>query len=891
MKKRIYAKIFLLSFFLLSVIGAETVKAQKKVACIGDSITEGAGTSNPATQAYPAQLGGVLGSGFTVSNFGVSGTTMLKAGDNPYWNQTAFTNAKTSNPDIVVIQLGTNDSKPWNWDNNKSSYISDYKAMIDVFQALESKPEIYVCLPAKAFSSAYEISEDNLANEIRPAIIQMAKEKKVSLIDLYDATKNASADIPDGVHPNDAGAALLATKVKDILTQTVGSITRVGDVLTAPGAETYRWYINNEPVNNSYGGNSSSITAYATGDYTVSLKLAADKEDRILTNPLTVSSVSTSPVAPSNVLVAPGNATNLVSWDKVLGASGYRVKYALTSGGAYTDIGLEVTNNSFLHTGLANGTAYYYIVTAINSNGESIVSTEVSGTPLASLNSEPGQGYYFTGANTNGVHALIDNPHADGQPGPFDFSNGTIEGWIRPDFDVNGPEQDPFIFSMIQWWGVRWGIRMGKDYNSIGVLGANDETSYLVYKFEKGQWYHIAAVFNASGNVTVYINGVSIGTSTSKVNFQTTGTPFKIGISWSWSGDHLFKGAVDEVRIWDVVRSETEIRNNMNTPVSPSSTGLLSYYKFSQAATGVLPDLTANALHGNIGFWENDNLTKSSPNWVESYAMVVPRLQTATGITQTAFTINWQTPLIGTADSYIMDIATDESFNDLVTGYSGLDVGNVNSKEITGLTANTPYYYRIRANKTSVAGQGAYSVTASVTTENTLPLNFVAFTANKGNNAINLKWQTADEINNSHFNVLHSKDGISWNIIARVDAKGLASNSYNYEHLNPSAGNNYYQLQQVDINNDFTYSEIKTVDFMLSGSSVTVYPNPVSETLNVQLPSQSKEKNYTIYSIAGVKIKQGKISSSKPSINISNFIKGIYFIQIDGEMVAKFIKQ
>src|SRR3989442_10639420 len=85
--------------------------APVKIACIGDSITEGAGLSNPAVESYPARLQRLLGTNAVVRNYGVSGRTLLKEGDFPYWKETFFKQRHDWHPDIVIIQLGTNDSK------------------------------------------------------------------------------------------------------------------------------------------------------------------------------------------------------------------------------------------------------------------------------------------------------------------------------------------------------------------------------------------------------------------------------------------------------------------------------------------------------------------------------------------------------------------------------------------------------------------------------------------------------------------------------------------------------------------------------------------------------------------------------------------------------------
>src|SRR5215212_6867855 len=96
---------------LLLAVSALGVTPPVKVACVGDSITEGTGLASPATESYPARLQKLLGTNYNVRNFGVSGRTLLKQGDFPYWKEAAFTNSRNFGPNIVIIQLGTNDGK------------------------------------------------------------------------------------------------------------------------------------------------------------------------------------------------------------------------------------------------------------------------------------------------------------------------------------------------------------------------------------------------------------------------------------------------------------------------------------------------------------------------------------------------------------------------------------------------------------------------------------------------------------------------------------------------------------------------------------------------------------------------------------------------------------
>ena len=83
-----------------------------RIACVGDSITFGSGLANRPLESYPSVLGRLLGDTYFVSNFGVSGATMLRRGDKPYWQEERFRAVRDFNPSIVLLKLGTNDSKP-----------------------------------------------------------------------------------------------------------------------------------------------------------------------------------------------------------------------------------------------------------------------------------------------------------------------------------------------------------------------------------------------------------------------------------------------------------------------------------------------------------------------------------------------------------------------------------------------------------------------------------------------------------------------------------------------------------------------------------------------------------------------------------------------------------
>jgi lysophospholipase L1-like esterase len=200
--------------FLVSAWGVRDARAAEKirVSCVGDSITFGAGIRGRKQNCYPAQLQAMLGEGYEVRNFGVSGRTLLKKGDHPYWKTRQFKAAHDFKPNIVVIKLGTNDTKPQNW-KHKDAFVADYLDLIKGFQAVESKPTVWICKPVPAYPGAWGI-RDKIIQESLPMIDDIAKQAGVGVIDLYTPFIGKKELFPDKVHPNAAGSKAMAEVVK-----------------------------------------------------------------------------------------------------------------------------------------------------------------------------------------------------------------------------------------------------------------------------------------------------------------------------------------------------------------------------------------------------------------------------------------------------------------------------------------------------------------------------------------------------------------------------------------------------------------------------------------------------------------------------------------------------
>jgi lysophospholipase L1-like esterase len=185
-----------------------------RVACIGDSITEGSG--------YPLKLNLLLGSNYSVANFGVSGSAVSTNSSKPYLNESRFQDAIDFHPDIVVIMLGTNDANS-QISPNDENFQTDYTQLINAFEQLDGKQLIWIVKSPPIFTENSGYNNTYLANDVLPQIDTLAQQMNVPTVDVYNAFGNHSDYFMDGVHPDVDGASLIASNVYDAITLPDGS--------------------------------------------------------------------------------------------------------------------------------------------------------------------------------------------------------------------------------------------------------------------------------------------------------------------------------------------------------------------------------------------------------------------------------------------------------------------------------------------------------------------------------------------------------------------------------------------------------------------------------------------------------------------------------------------
>jgi hypothetical protein len=182
-----------------------------------------------------------------------------------------------------------------------------------------------------------------------------------------------------------------------------------------------------------------------------------------------------------------------------------------------------------------------------------------------------------------------------------------------------------------------------------------------------------------------------------------------------------------------------------------------------------------------------------------------------------------------------------------------------------------------------------------------LPLKMGNFTATKQTTGIQLNWETLSEQNTSSYDIERSADGVSFISLGKINAHGNSATkqSYNYIDATPVAGNNFYRLKLIDADGAFTYSRVIVVKNDNSLVQLQLFPNPVAEVLQVQIPSQKKETASISITDANGKIvyrttMQVMNGNNAISIPVQHYPAGSYYFIVqgsDGKTTKSFIKQ
>ncbi len=194
-------------------------EGKRHIACVGDSVTYGCTLPLFFLHRYPAELRRLIGSGVQAAAFAVNDRTLQDTGNKPFRKERAFRQSREFGPDTVVILLGTNDSKDVNW-ISPAAFRQQYAELIAAYRALSPAPRIVICTPPcafKPFNRFFYLANDAKLDripEIAEEVKTIAAENGTELVDLYTLTQG-KRDLfgPDGLHPNAAGAKVIAEAV------------------------------------------------------------------------------------------------------------------------------------------------------------------------------------------------------------------------------------------------------------------------------------------------------------------------------------------------------------------------------------------------------------------------------------------------------------------------------------------------------------------------------------------------------------------------------------------------------------------------------------------------------------------------------------------------------
>ncbi|NII27912.1 T9SS type A sorting domain-containing protein [Pseudoflavitalea sp. X16] len=166
-----------------------------------------------------------------------------------------------------------------------------------------------------------------------------------------------------------------------------------------------------------------------------------------------------------------------------------------------------------------------------------------------------------------------------------------------------------------------------------------------------------------------------------------------------------------------------------------------------------------------------------------------------------------------------------------------------------------------------------------------LPVKLVSFTGKLQEGMAYLQWHTADEVNFQYFTVEKSTDGISYQAVATVAAKG--SNSYYTYNLPQSQQRAYYRLRMTDMDGRHEHSRIVILSQSVEVEVILIYPNPAKGHITI---SVNNPGTVSMYSLAGQLVKTQAIQAGITDIDISGFSAGTYLVLVNGKTI-RLLKQ
>ncbi|GAB5527676.1 MAG: hypothetical protein Roseis2KO_55480 [Roseivirga sp.] len=163
-----------------------------------------------------------------------------------------------------------------------------------------------------------------------------------------------------------------------------------------------------------------------------------------------------------------------------------------------------------------------------------------------------------------------------------------------------------------------------------------------------------------------------------------------------------------------------------------------------------------------------------------------------------------------------------------------------------------------------------------------LPVSLISYNAKAGHDYVDLRWETAEEIDNSHFTIYKSQDGKDWKELEMIAGKGttLERQLYTYRDMNPYRGRSYYRLKQIDFNGTYEFFEILSVILESTDTEPEIFPNPVNDQFTIR--SHDAIESISIISSTGntYSVKNRLHEALLSQFDISHLPPGVYTVLI-----------
>jgi len=443
--------------------------------------------------------------------------------------------------------------------------------------------------------------------------------------------------------------------------------------------------------------------------------------------------------------------------------------------------------------------------------------------------------------------------------------------------------------------------------------GDPDQTITAATPINDNKWHHVAVTRDKNTLIKkIYIDGVeSASGSCSSLSYNLN--PF-IYIGADFVDNVFFEGQLDEIRVWNIPLTQSQIRDRMCRKITNSDAlfaNLVAYYNHDETVGIITYDRTGNTNDGSfinnptrvtsgaaIGDASNHDYvnstktasiahpsgesytvtsTSGNPDGIHVYR-VDEKPNTLAGAVGVGgnnkyfgvFQVNGTSPVYTAVYNY----DGNPFVGTLNEAQVRLQKRNDNATMVWSPLSNTP---DVVANTITVTGESTEYILGKQ--GDPLPLKLISFTGTKQNSNALLQWTTSNEVNLSHFEIQRSDNGQVFTTIGTLRAGG---NTYSFPDINVfvSKANVFYRLKSVDTDGQFTYTNIIKLSQQLSGS-LTIYPNPVKDVLSISGLKQNG--SILLYGMDGKLLKQLNVSAQVMTIDMRVYAKGIYLLHYTAE--------